>query len=104
MQEKKKRGREFKKLGCRTAGAGGGGRGGEAVGWGWADLPSADVDSFKVRDSWVPLVGQLQMGHRKESWPLMARLKKFFNSYIYILFFAFLGPHLWHMEVPRLGV
>ena len=24
--------------------------------------------------------------------------------YIYILFLVFLRPHLWHMEVPRLGV
>ena len=23
---------------------------------------------------------------------------------IYTYFFVFLGPHLWHMEVPRLGV
>ena len=23
---------------------------------------------------------------------------------IHIFFFSFLGPHLWHMEVPRLGV
>ena len=22
---------------------------------------------------------------------------------LYILFFCFLGTHLWHMEVPRLG-
>ena len=25
-------------------------------------------------------------------------------SHIFLLFFFFLGPHLWHMEVPRLGV
>ena len=24
--------------------------------------------------------------------------------FIFYLFFVFLGPHLWHMEVPRLGV
>ena len=23
---------------------------------------------------------------------------------IFYLFFVFLGPHLWHMEVPKLGV
>ena len=44
--------------------------------------------------------------------PLFQRLfdhTKFFHNYV-ILFlslcfcFCFLGPHLWHMEVPRLGV
>ena len=24
--------------------------------------------------------------------------------YIYIIYFVFLGPHLWHMEVPKLGI
>ena len=24
--------------------------------------------------------------------------------YAFFFFFVFLGPHLWHMEVPRLGV
>ena len=25
--------------------------------------------------------------------------------YLYfVLFFSFLGPHLWHMDIPRLGV
>ena len=24
--------------------------------------------------------------------------------FIYLFIFVFLGPHLWHMEVPRLGV
>ena len=24
--------------------------------------------------------------------------------FVFFLFFAFLRPHLWHMEVPRLGV
>ena len=28
----------------------------------------------------------------------------FFNDFIYLDFFFFLGPHLWHMEVPRLAV
>ena len=27
-----------------------------------------------------------------------------FLFYFYLFIFGFLGPHLWHMEVPRLGV
>ena len=23
---------------------------------------------------------------------------------VFLFFFGFLGPHLWHMEIPRLGV
>ena len=33
--------------------------------------------------------------------------KNFLSNYFYLLlllFFVFLGPHQWHMEVPRLGV
>ena len=26
------------------------------------------------------------------------------SLYVYFYFFVFLGPHLWHMEVPRLGI
>ena len=26
------------------------------------------------------------------------------TAFIYLFIFAFLGPHLWHVEVPRLGV
>ena len=26
------------------------------------------------------------------------------QNFFYFLFFGFLGPHPWHMEVPRLGV
>ena len=25
-------------------------------------------------------------------------------NYFFLFLFVFLGPHLWHMEVPRLGV
>ena len=28
----------------------------------------------------------------------------FLVFFLVFLFFVFLGPHLWHMEVPRLGV
>ena len=24
--------------------------------------------------------------------------------FVFVFYFCFLGPHLWHMEVPRLGV
>ena len=35
----------------------------------------------------------------------MCRLKlgRNFQDFIYVLIFVFLGPHPWHMEVPRLG-
>ena len=26
------------------------------------------------------------------------------EEYLFFFFFFFLGPHLWHMEVPRVGV
>ena len=29
---------------------------------------------------------------------------QFFLFYFFLSFLSFLGPHLWHMEVPRLGV
>ena len=28
----------------------------------------------------------------------------FFFVCLFVFFFCFLGPHLWHMEVPKLGV
>ena len=28
----------------------------------------------------------------------------FLSSFFVLVLFVFLGPHLWHMEVPRLGV
>ena len=28
----------------------------------------------------------------------------FFFSFFFLIFFLFLGPYLWHMEVPRIGV
>ena len=33
---------------------------------------------------------------------VMSTAKKYL--FIYLFIFCFLGPHLWHMEVPRLGV
>ena len=27
-----------------------------------------------------------------------------FIFFVFLIFFSFLGPHPWHMEVPRLGV
>ena len=31
-------------------------------------------------------------------------LQSYFKFYFIVLYFVFLRPHLWHMEVPRLGV
>ena len=33
---------------------------------------------------------------------LMVKSQKSFLLFLFV--FIFLGPHLWHMEVPRLGV
>ena len=30
--------------------------------------------------------------------------KKYIYTHTHLIFFVFLGPHLWYMEVPRLGV
>ena len=38
----------------------------------------------------------------QNGWDLIFKFLSFF--YIFLFRFAFLGPHLWHMEVPRLGV
>ena len=39
-----------------------------------------------------------------EVWQLEKRLVSFFIYFFIFLSFVFLGPHLWHMEIPRLGV
>ena len=33
-----------------------------------------------------------------------SRCPQMFSCVCVLCFFAFLGPHLWHLEVPRLGV
>ena len=37
------------------------------------------------------------------AWPLVALAEVFVSSFLCFVF-VFLGPHPWHMEVPRLGV
>ena len=33
-----------------------------------------------------------------------ATVNVFYFIYLFIYLFSFLGPHAWHMEIPRLGV
>ena len=35
---------------------------------------------------------------------LLLKTLKGSHSLYFVIFFVFLGPHLWQMEVPRLGV
>ena len=35
---------------------------------------------------------------------LLILIRSYMLIYLFIYLFVFLGPHLWHMEVPRLGV
>ena len=45
---------------------------------------------------------QINKGHPKEKWSEITTAHEFFSIFFFFLFF--LGLHLWHMEVPRLGV
>ena len=61
----------------------------------------------------VPLTEVLELPELKTTlripliWPLGLELPGLSNTFSFFLFFfflVFLGPHLWHIEVPRLGV
>ena len=40
----------------------------------------------------------------RKSEKAIVNVKSFFFVFVFVFFFCFLGPHLWHMEVPGLGV
>ena len=63
----------------RVTGGGGGGGGEWVVGMGSRELEKMPMEEAPTGSSWI-------------------------SEFILFLFPSFLGPHLWHMDVPRLGV
>ena len=44
-------------------------------------------------------------GSKGRAWiPGPAQVEGFWVEFYFVLFFVFLGPYPWHVEVPRLGV
>ena len=97
-----------------------------AQGWvpagkaGCADLTVTEQDKmlaslFGIRGNWAleglslfSSVMQLVSGRAgipiQVPCPLSLFLFFSFSFFSFIFFFYFLGPHMWHMEVPRLGI
>ena len=44
------------------------------------------------------------MGFLQVSLEMFSSIGSIFLAFFSFFFFGFLGPYLWHMEVPRLGV
>ena len=51
----------------------------------------------------IPVITEMGGGVRVVPSPTVGRLADSSDLAFY-LFFVFVGPHPWHMEVPRLGV
>ena len=62
----------------------------------WIAVAQDEVNSTKIPK--LPSVwGSIE-------WMLERQRSVHQGCQYFILFFVFLGPHLWHMEVPRLGI
>ena len=70
-----------------------------------ADGKCSQADTLKA-ERWHPILGGTVgfWGHSQGFPSVILGLQIFYERRPFFFFFYFLGPHLWHMDVPRLGV
>ena len=59
---------------------------------------------MRKASKWKKMIGISEMDEKIISGTNFRLIYRSLSFFFFSFFFVFLRPHLWHMEVPRLGV